>query len=209
MQSRIMELASQREFYIAINTRLRQTLADGGSNRLPNGLQPPSSSDSLPQARGHPSSSSSPLFRSSSSGDKPNHDAFTPSTSATSLSKQDQESLLHAHFLASSLPGGYQPLNTSQPNALPSNAHPPRCLPQGTSHDSHQDSSHRHRQYDRRDYSAPVLDSNSEGGRTPGSMYEITQVTNSIHTPLSSYVPIPAPDTDSLTRDHPQTRQPH
>ena len=28
MQSRIMELASQREFYIAINTKLRQTLAE-------------------------------------------------------------------------------------------------------------------------------------------------------------------------------------
>ncbi len=28
MQSRIMELASQREFYIAINTKLRQTLTE-------------------------------------------------------------------------------------------------------------------------------------------------------------------------------------
>ena len=39
MQSRIMELASQREFYIAINTRLRQTLVEN-DNRLPNGVQP-------------------------------------------------------------------------------------------------------------------------------------------------------------------------
>lgn len=40
MQSRIMELASQREFYIAINTKLQQTLTDHDLVRLPNGVQP-------------------------------------------------------------------------------------------------------------------------------------------------------------------------
>ena len=40
MQSRIMELASQREFYIAINTKLQQTLTDNNLVRLPNGVQP-------------------------------------------------------------------------------------------------------------------------------------------------------------------------
>lgn len=40
MQSRIMELASQREFYIAINTKLQQTLTDNNLGRLPNGVQP-------------------------------------------------------------------------------------------------------------------------------------------------------------------------
>ena len=40
MQSRIMELASQREFYIAINTKLHQTLAEHNLGRLPNGVQP-------------------------------------------------------------------------------------------------------------------------------------------------------------------------
>ena len=40
MQSRIMELASQREFYIAINTKLQQTLTDNDLVRLPNGVQP-------------------------------------------------------------------------------------------------------------------------------------------------------------------------
>ena len=40
MQSRIMELASQREFYIAINTKLHQTLTEHNLARLPNGVQP-------------------------------------------------------------------------------------------------------------------------------------------------------------------------
>ena len=40
MQSRIMELASQREFYIAINTKLHQTLTEHNLTRLPNGVQP-------------------------------------------------------------------------------------------------------------------------------------------------------------------------
>ena len=40
MQSHIMELASQREFYIAINTKLQQTLTDHNLVRLPNGVQP-------------------------------------------------------------------------------------------------------------------------------------------------------------------------
>ena len=40
MQSRIMELASQREFYIAINTKLHQTLTEHNLPRLPNGVQP-------------------------------------------------------------------------------------------------------------------------------------------------------------------------
>ena len=43
MQARIMELASQREFYIATNTRLHQTLTEhdlSGGNKLTNGVHP-------------------------------------------------------------------------------------------------------------------------------------------------------------------------
>ena len=39
MQARIMELASQREFFIATNARLRQTLTEGGINKVLNGIQ--------------------------------------------------------------------------------------------------------------------------------------------------------------------------
>lgn len=39
MQARIMELASQREFFIATNARLRQTLAEGGIHKVINGIQ--------------------------------------------------------------------------------------------------------------------------------------------------------------------------
>ena len=39
MQARIMELASQREFFIATNARLRQTLNEGGINKVINGIQ--------------------------------------------------------------------------------------------------------------------------------------------------------------------------
>ena len=39
MQARIMELASQREFFIATNARLRQTLTEGSINKVLNGIQ--------------------------------------------------------------------------------------------------------------------------------------------------------------------------
>lgn len=56
MQSRIMELASQREFFIATNSRLRQTLTEGGASSTVvvskgmNGMQmvPPSTNQQAP-----------------------------------------------------------------------------------------------------------------------------------------------------------------
>lgn len=39
MKARIMELASQREFFIATNAHLRQSLSEGGINRVINGIQ--------------------------------------------------------------------------------------------------------------------------------------------------------------------------
>ena len=125
MQSRIMELASQREFYIAINTRLRQTLVDGTTSQVPNGLQ--TSSEGLAQSSAANSTHqvSSPDFYRSASGERVSLPSPSPSlpapSSAGSLSKQDQESLLHAHFLASSLPANYQQPPPS--HTTPSNAH--------------------------------------------------------------------------------------
>lgn len=39
MKARIMELASQREFFIATNAHLRQSLSEGGINKVINGIQ--------------------------------------------------------------------------------------------------------------------------------------------------------------------------
>ena len=142
MQSRIMELASQREFYIAMNTRLRQTLADSTSNQLPNGIQTSGTSDGLPTPvpPTQQLSSSSPDFHRSASGERVSLPSPSPSLPAPgsvgSLSKQDQESLLTAHFLASSLPHNFhappppqapssQPHHPSQPPPTLINAHHP------------------------------------------------------------------------------------
>ena len=205
MQSRIMELASQREFYIAINTRLRQTLADGRSNRFPNGVQPVSTTDS-PTHENSNHASSSPLASGAVTSDEKEKSGLDSSlvptsSAATTLSKQDQESLLHAHFLASSLPpGGYQP-PTSRPNYIPTNAHPPQV--------SQHDAEPHHTQYQQRNYQPASVDGPPEDGRSPASIHEITQVTNSVHTPLTSYVPMPAQDADSLVEEHPQSRHCH
>lgn len=137
MQSRIMELASQREFYIAMNTRLRQTLADNTSSQLPNGIQTSGTSDGLPTPIPPAQQLSSPDFHRSASGERVSLPSPSPSlpapSSAGSLSKQDQESLLTAHFLASSLPPNLHPQapssqqhsHPSQPAHVPINAHHP------------------------------------------------------------------------------------
>ena len=53
MQARIMELASQREFFIATNARLRQTLAEGGIHKVLNGIQLLSSDNTLRASDNH------------------------------------------------------------------------------------------------------------------------------------------------------------
>ena len=145
MQSRIMELASQREFYIAMNTRLRQTLSDSSPSQIPNGIQ--TSSDGLPPS--NPSLQlSSPDFHRSASGDRASLPSPSPSLpapgSAGSLLKQDQESLLTAHFLASSLPPNYpthSPHSHTPPQqqphlppqlSVPINAHHPSLSASGS-----------------------------------------------------------------------------
>ncbi|XP_019851070.1 PREDICTED: protein AF-10-like [Amphimedon queenslandica] len=53
MQARIMELASQREFFIATNARLRQTLAEGNIHKVLNGIQLLSSDNTLRASDNH------------------------------------------------------------------------------------------------------------------------------------------------------------
>ena len=130
MQSRIMELASQREFYIAINTRLRQTLMEN-DNRLPNGVQPPIG-EGIQQSLQNttPNLSSSTAATESQSQTGPATDTLADISSSStqlssnSLSKSAQESLLQAHFLTASLPprGLHYPLlPTGQGGSIPSN----------------------------------------------------------------------------------------
>lgn len=130
MQSRIMELASQREFYIAINTRLRQTLVEN-DNRLPNGVQPSLGEGvQQPLQNTTPNLSSSTAVSESQSQIGPATDTLVDASSSSSqlssnsLSKSAQESLLQAHFLTASLPprGLHYPLlPTGQGGSIPSN----------------------------------------------------------------------------------------
>ena len=126
MQSRIMELASQREFYIAINTKLHQTLTEHNLARLPNGVQPVTagggaSGDGLhPPPQPHPQAmaaiASGPalphtgggvnMYEEDSrvrEGGALENDGLMDtdertSVSSTAIPKEAQDSLLQAHF---------------------------------------------------------------------------------------------------------------
>ena len=221
MQSRIMELASQREFYIAINTRLRQTLADGTPTQLPNGLQPSgSSSDGLVQSTGHALATvqqppSSPNFHRSASSERVSPSPSLPApSSAGSLSRQDQESLLQAHFLASSLPAGYQPPLASKPQqATPTNAHHPvrnienPGFKQEVLIGRSQSPSLGPYEHTATYSTTAQTERLSEGERHGGRIYEVTHVTNAVQAPLSSYGSVPESEIDSLSEELPQSGQ--
>ena len=222
MQSRIMELASQREFYIAINTRLRQTLTEN-DNRLPNGVQPslgegiqqrlpnanPSSSFSTRVSDNHnqrAASSDSPVDASSSS----------KHSSSNTLSKAAQDSLLQAHFLAASLnpPGLHYPLlpagqggsvsNTQmrdmelrpqQPNIqhLQQNE---ALLP--TTQGVFPTNIAVSQPTGSRLRGTPAHDSERLGQPPPGSNEDITYVTNSIQVPIATFAPLPGGGMNAL-----------
>ena len=222
MQSRIMELASQREFYIAINTRLRQTLADSTTNQIPNGLQTSGNNDSLAQPSANPALHlSSPDFHRSASGERTSLPSPSPSlpapSSAGALSKQDQESLLHAHFLASSLPPNYHPppppFSQTPPHHTPTNAHYPVHSMEGPAgFRSHERSSAPHHALSPQEnspYAAHAHDSQPLHEEQPVSgMYHFPPGTNSSQMlPKPPYGPVPMamPELDTLTREHPQS----
>lgn len=131
MQSRIMELASQREFYIAINTKLHQTLTEHNLARLPNGVQPIATGGGVggnngvqpqPQPQAMAAISSGPALPPGGEGMSGNvyeedsqmqesgalesgdgslvvdADDERMSVSSTAIPKEDQDSLLQAHF---------------------------------------------------------------------------------------------------------------
>lgn len=109
MQSKIMELASQREFYIAINTKLRQTLAEQDGGHPPNGVREderkpsPEASVDSPHVGKHKSTSSKRLeaHQGHSKSETASLNQQVPSTGT--LAKETQNTFLKAHFTN---PGG-------------------------------------------------------------------------------------------------------
>ena len=75
MQARIMELASQREFFIATNARLRQTLAEGGIHKVLNGIQLLSSDNSSLRGGGMLGESHRNFNHNGGSSDITSHDS--------------------------------------------------------------------------------------------------------------------------------------
>ncbi len=213
MQSRIMELASQREFYIATNTRLRQTLSESDVSRLPNGVQPPA--DGIqPALRNDPLSSTSVAslmdrLTSSSSG----CDSIRPSQAhspviSSSLPKADQDSLLHAHFLQH--PPGSRGGWSTQASTTPS-LQTPDSMPSGVANQLPRGAG----SWDTR--SSPTL-ATDPGDRPSGTAQDITQVTGSIQAPITAHTPLPSYGLHMLGPELPprhssrtlkETRSPH
>ena len=194
MQSRIMELASQREFYIATNTRLRQTLSENEVSRLPNGVQP--LSDSVQQTlQSNPISLPDGHGRGKGSIEGPDV-RHQLSSLATALPKAAQDSLLQAHFLTPSptmtttLPyhSSVQPLDSRDPHLgnstmLPYHRNP---IPPFTPQDR---------------LSSVSRPENPE--ISGGIAHDVTQVTNSIQAPITAHTPLPMSGTGSNTTTSP------
>ncbi|XP_064402435.1 uncharacterized protein LOC135348176 isoform X2 [Halichondria panicea] len=195
MQSKIMELASQREFYIAINTKLRQTLVEQDTtNRLPNGIrdEPRIGSPEMPVA--------SPRHRAASkrNGNAKNRSTRTEPPDVhthphgnemiipNTLSKEVQDSLLKAHFQppTSSLFtefGGQDPYHRGHPKPVYNHASIEGNDRKITIPSSKGSS--------RRSYvpKSPVVASEQVEG-----IHEITRVTNSVQAPISAFAPLPS-----------------
>ncbi len=190
MQSKIMELASQREFYIAINTKLRQSLAEqDSSNHLPNGIR------SEPQLMSHDMHmTSGPRHRASSkrNGNMKQHryqidniethrtvsnEVIVPSM----LSKDAQDSLLKAHFQATTT--GLFLDQRSDPahhrgHSKPAYSHAPI-------EGNERKITHPSKGSPRRSYQVKGLAEQTENA------HEITCVTNSVQAPISAFTPLP------------------
>lgn len=191
MQSRIMELASQREFYIATNTRLRQTLAENDVSRLPNGVQPPP--DGIQSSPRNESMSSTPVSSLTDGlavGPGTALAQVNPPVVSSSLPKAAQDSLLHAHFLTSSFHYPYTSsfLHPSSTASLPhergawpsqlSSSRSPETVPSGAT---------RHLQTDGLRNAHPL---SSEAPERP-SVHDVTQVTSTIQAPITAHTPLP------------------
>ena len=193
MQTRIMELASQREFYIATNTRLHQTLTENQSNRLPNGVQP--LGDSI-------------LQNTTSDNQSTPDPRDSNSIMSSSLPKSAQDSLLQAHFLATSLPPGFQPSRSSAAEkksgtspSLASHGHnSPQPMFQAPNTMQFPSA---HSLFSVNPQSSSLGD--HDGERTPGSGHEVTHVTNSIQAPITTFTPLPGMNANPSISPHRQS----
>ena len=184
MQSRIMELASKREFYIAINTKLRQTLTEHEALRLPNGVQLPlgtsgdvvNSSQTIAITTPSSSQTDTDGSRMMGEADDSSHQDRTVVMSST-IPKEAQDSLLQAHFSPSSLQTGSTSSSSTRNlvstlDTSSSHVHTPHqnTVPPSQHHNLHLAQLHE---------------------REATSMYDVTHVTNSIQAPITAYTPIP------------------
>ena len=213
MQSRIMELASQREFYIAINTRLRQTLTEN-DNRLPNGVQP-SLGEGIQQVLPNTNTNSSigatvgnSHIQRAASSDTP-VDPSSRHSSSNTLSKAAQDSLLQAHFLAASLnpPGLHYPLLPVGQGSSVSNTQmrDMELRPQqpNIQHLQHNESLLPATQSVLQPTGSllrgtPAHESERSGQAPPGSNNDITYVTNSVQVPIATFTPLPGGGMNAL-----------
>ena len=217
MQSKIMELASQREFYIAINTKLRQTIAEQEVGRLPNGVreeQPTASPEATVETTqvSKPKSTSTKRVVNSKSRSKTEAGSLehhlqssVQSAPATALSKEVQDSLLKAHFSTTSANSGL--FIEQHQDGL--NSHAPNTTPKCVANYVYQTSSEHNTTHRR---SSTNASSQSRGGRrvyqgrggavvpscvsetryeSGESAHEITRVTNSVQAPITTFTPLP------------------
>lgn len=187
MQTRIMELASQREFYIATNTRLRQTLAEHELTRLPNGVQP-LGEGVLPIAT---SSEETRDQRTSSSELRRSQSQLVVSNT---IPKSVQDSLLQAHFQATALPPNpaASSSNTTPPPSSRSRGHPHEPPGEVQQHAmSYHVSNSLHSSPTPGLYPVSLSGSPLQEVEKAGVFHDITQVTNSIQAPITTFTPLP------------------
>lgn len=98
MQTRIMELASQREFFIATNSRLRQTLNEGGFTKMLNGIQLLSSDSGQPLFTGQATPPANGLITNDNQQQLVRERATMDSTPNITARVRPPEDQLHAHF---------------------------------------------------------------------------------------------------------------
>ena len=203
MQTRIMELASQREFYTATTARLRQTISESetGPGRLPNGVQP--LGEGLQQ--GPPSETD--VLSPRTDKDQVPDGAVVPTSQATtnvyvmqsSLPKVDQDSLLRAHFSPATPTLASPPGKSGQSHGRDTREGRGLSPLREASHDGalmevDGGDSRPAAQQGSAESSADYMNSaRSLDGLDPTSVsvnHEITRVTNSVQAPITTYTPL-------------------
>lgn len=165
MKARIMELASQREFFIATNAHLRQSLSEGGINKVINGIQ--LLSDGTLSASLAGINSNRGTWVEQPAGGESTNSMDVESVAATT---PGHGGVGHHHSSGGPVGG-----NSSQAS-FPDNHH------------SLSSSTHSHSS--RSSFSS--MDSHSWSVHLPSGVHEVTHVTNSVQGPISTYTTLPS-----------------